>query len=231
MSEIQRVFLVDDQPDIRMIGARALRHGTPWEVVALEGGRACLDALEARPPDLILLDVMMPGLDGPTTLLRLREAGCDAPVILMTARVGRRVERDYRGSGALGVIAKPFDPLTLVAQVRELLGEAGAYDPPDDDEEEEDLSRVFVAALGERLARIRQALAASPVDESGRAAARRVAHVLAGSSGSFGFHELGAKAGELEQALDAPLASIDWSRVRETRRELERLVAGLEPVG
>ena len=125
---IRKVFLVDDQPDIRMIGARALRHGTDWEVEPLDGGQACLDALASGMPDLILLDVMMPGLDGPTTLGRLRDAGCEAPVILMTARVGRRVESDYMAAGAVGVIAKPFDPLGLVAQVRELVGQGDPFE-------------------------------------------------------------------------------------------------------
>lgn len=224
--EVRRVFLVDDQPDIRMIGQRALQVGTNWEVTVFDEAAAMLSALDESQPDLILLDVMMPGTDGPTALAELRRRGCRAPVIMMTARVGRRVEEEYRALGANGVIAKPFDPLTLSHEVRKILDdetEAAAPEPSDDEDAE--LAQLFLQRLEERLVTLRGALDAERRDE-----AKHVAHALAGSAGSFGFPEVGLIAGTIEHALDEG-GSIDWERARKNGRELEALAARLRAEG
>ena len=121
--EISKVLLVDDEPDIRKIGCMSLRAVGKWEVREADCGQGALDALAEEVPDVILLDVMMPGMDGPTTLGKLREnpAWADIPVIFLTAKVQKNEVERYLGLGARGVIAKPFDPMTLPDEVRKVL--------------------------------------------------------------------------------------------------------------
>jgi two-component system OmpR family response regulator len=118
-----RVLLVDDDPDIRLIGEMALaRVGNFAGQLAASGPEALTAA--AAGPDVILLDVMMPGMDGTATLARLRAdpALASIPVIFMTAKVQDSEVARYRELGAQGVIAKPFDPMTLHERVLRLLG-------------------------------------------------------------------------------------------------------------
>ena len=77
-------------------------------------------------PDVILLDVMMPGMDGPATLTRIRERAAFAttPVVFITARAQAHEQERFRSLGAVGVITKPFDPMTLAGDLRALLGGA-----------------------------------------------------------------------------------------------------------
>lgn len=121
------ILHVDDEADIREVTALSLGLDSDIEVRSAASGQDALNTLSAGyRPDVILLDVMMPALDGPGTLLRLRQlAGCEAtPVIFMTART-RQEERDaYVALGAVSVITKPFDPMTLGAHVRSILAES-----------------------------------------------------------------------------------------------------------
>jgi len=123
---VEKILLVDDEPDIRTIGELSLSKVGMWNTLVAASGKEALTMGEAEQPDLILLDVMMPEMDGPTTLARLREiAGLrDVPVIFLTAKVQKNEVERYMGLGVLGVIRKPFDPMTLPTQIRELLAEA-----------------------------------------------------------------------------------------------------------
>lgn len=116
------VLLVDDDADIRFIGELALARVGGFAVTLAESGEECL-RLAASLPDVILLDVMMPGMDGTETLGRLRADPAleGIPVIFMTAKVQHSEVARYRELGAAGVIAKPFDPMTLHERVRGLL--------------------------------------------------------------------------------------------------------------
>jgi two-component system OmpR family response regulator len=118
-----RVLLVDDDPDIRLIGEMALARVGNFAVQLAASGPEALTAAAAG-PDVILLDVMMPGMDGTATLARLRAdpALASIPVIFMTAKVQDSEVARYRELGAQGVIAKPFDPMTLHERVLRLLG-------------------------------------------------------------------------------------------------------------
>lgn len=121
------VLHVDDEPDIREVAAMSFDLDPGISLVSAASGAEALDRLEAGcRPDVILLDVMMPELDGPGTLARLRQiAGHEhTPVIFMTARAQSSELSRYIALGALGVIVKPFDPMTLAASVRDTL--AGA---------------------------------------------------------------------------------------------------------
>lgn len=126
MAAIERVLLVDDEDDIRTIGELALSTVGGWEVVSARSGAAALEAFARAPVDLVLLDVMMPQMDGPTTLAKLRETpgGETVPVIFMTAKVQPNEVAGYLDAGAVGVISKPFDPMGLADQVRALLSQA-----------------------------------------------------------------------------------------------------------
>lgn len=123
MVAIRKVVLCDDDPDIRAIGEISLRDVGGWEVVCVNDGFAAVDAARAEMPDLILLDIMMPNLDGPGTFAKLRgDPQCSGiPVVFMTAKAQSHELRGYTELGAAGVIAKPFDPLTLPEQIRALV--------------------------------------------------------------------------------------------------------------
>lgn len=116
------VLYVDDEPDIREIAAMALELDGDMAVTPCASGEEALASVKAARPDLVLLDVMMPGLDGPGTLARLREMaeGRDLPVVFITAKAGSRDAERFMSFGAIGVIAKPFDPMGLAAEVRRL---------------------------------------------------------------------------------------------------------------
>ncbi|RZJ43185.1 MAG: response regulator [Brevundimonas sp.] len=118
------VLHVDDEPDIREVAGLSLDLDPGVVLTTAESGEVALQLLEGGlRPDVILLDVMMPRLDGPGALARLRLLPGleETPVIFMTARV-QASERDrYLDLGAIGVITKPFDPMTLAGQVRDLL--------------------------------------------------------------------------------------------------------------
>jgi CheY-like chemotaxis protein len=121
----RRVLVVDDEEAIREIAALSMQSVGGHEVLtAASGAEALLMAVEES-PEVILLDVMMPELDGPTTALRLQddERSRGIPVILLTAKVqARDTARLGRLEGVRGIIAKPFDPMTLPQQVAEILG-------------------------------------------------------------------------------------------------------------
>ncbi len=126
------LLLVEDAPDISAIARLSLERIGGWSVVAVTSGQAALDAVDAsqEPFEAILLDVMMPGLDGPATLLRLRErpAGRDVPVAFLTAKAPTDRKR-LSALGGVGVIAKPFDPLSLSAQLDALLARSAPEQP------------------------------------------------------------------------------------------------------
>ena len=117
------LLLVDDDDDIREVAQLSLELGAGWNVIAARSGEEAVSLALDRAPDAILLDVMMPVLDGPATLARLRADARtrDIPVVFLTAKV-RPAERDrLAGLGAAGVLPKPFDPVSLPQQVRDVL--------------------------------------------------------------------------------------------------------------
>lgn len=121
------ILHVDDEDDIREVAAFALELDPDIALKSAASGQAALNLLDAgETPDVILLDVMMPGLDGPGTLKLIRErpALATTPVIFMTARAQSGEVDQYRRLGALDVIVKPFDPMTLASDVRSILAES-----------------------------------------------------------------------------------------------------------
>ncbi len=120
--ELRRVLMVEDEPDIRLVAQLALESIGGYTVRTCASGAEALDAVGEFAPDMVLLDVMMPGMDGPTTLGRLRStaAGGRVPVVFMTAKAQPQEVARFRSLGALDVVAKPFDPLTLAEQLRDI---------------------------------------------------------------------------------------------------------------
>ncbi len=122
VSELRRILHVEDDPDIQAVAKMALELVGGFEVTTACSGAEAMRLALASPPDLILLDVMMPGVDGPNTLQMIRREPSlsKVPVIFMTAKVQPEEVAGLMDLGVLGVIAKPFDAMTLASTVREL---------------------------------------------------------------------------------------------------------------
>lgn len=122
MTSLQKILFVEDDPDIQMVAQLALEAVGGYTVQMCSSGKEALAVAEQFAPDLILLDVMMPGMDGPTTLMELRKKPSltHTPVVFMTARVQRHEIEQYLAMGAADVISKPFDPMTLSARVADI---------------------------------------------------------------------------------------------------------------
>ena len=122
MKELNRILYVEDQQDIQMIARVALESIGGFELKTCISGEDALDVIAGYAPDLLLLDVMMPGLDGPETLAEVRKLPeCkEMPVIFMTAKALPGEIQGLMDLGALGVIVKPFDPVTLGDDIRKL---------------------------------------------------------------------------------------------------------------
>mgnify|MGYP000016913376 FL=1 len=119
---LNRILYVEDEPDIRFVAQMALQAVGGFTVIACACGQDALNAAPDARADLLLLDVMMPGMDGPSTLKALREspATANTPVIFMTAKVQVAEVALYKALGALEVIPKPFDPMELAAQIQKI---------------------------------------------------------------------------------------------------------------
>jgi len=120
--EINRILYVEDEADIQAVAKLALEQVGRFTLEVCSSGQEALEKAAQFSPQLMLLDVMMPDMDGPTTLGKLRNiSGLEnVPVIFMTARAQPHEVDEYISMGALDVIAKPFDPMTLSNQIREI---------------------------------------------------------------------------------------------------------------
>lgn len=117
------VLVIDDDPDIRAVAKTSLELVGGFRVILADSGQRGVAIAHENPPDAIILDLMMPDLDGRNTLAQLKGYSETAtiPVIMLTAKV-QADKRELVGRGAAGVLAKPFDPMQLSAQVCEILG-------------------------------------------------------------------------------------------------------------
>ena len=122
MQSLQRILYVEDDPDIQQIAVMVLETISGFTLKACSSGAEALQCAIDFKPDLILLDVMMPGMDGPETLRELRKFPEleHTPTVFMTAKVQPQEVQEYLAMGALGVIAKPFDPMSLADELRNI---------------------------------------------------------------------------------------------------------------
>lgn len=117
------VLIVDDEDDARAIATLALKMKTDWTLLQASSGQQALDLAATQQPDLILLDMMMPDMDGRATLKRIKDnpQTQQLPVILVTAKVQPLTQSGIDPEQVVAVFAKPFRPLTLADQIRAAL--------------------------------------------------------------------------------------------------------------
>ena len=118
------VLVVDDEDDVRELTRLSLERVGGMTVLTARSAQEAVDVLDASPVDIVLLDVMMPDTDGPTALHRLRQTrhGAGVHMVFFTASVQEEQVAALRRLDVLGVLAKPFDPLTLPSMLHELAG-------------------------------------------------------------------------------------------------------------
>lgn len=118
-----KVLLVDDEEDIRKIGRLSLEAVGKFETLVAASAAEGIALARLERPDLILMDMMMPGMDGLAALAELRHTPelAAIPVLFMTAKVQRSEIEHYLSVGAIGVIQKPFDPMTLPDEIRRIM--------------------------------------------------------------------------------------------------------------
>jgi CheY-like chemotaxis protein len=216
-----RVLHVDDEPDIREIVELSLGLDPVFTIKSCAEGS---DALAIAPdwrPDLILLDVIMPEMDGPMTFARLRarESTAHVPVVFMTARAQMSERERLMSLGAAGVICKPFDPMTLAPLVRCYMPAAQTRMT--------NLANAFLmrsrgdaAVLAELRARLAKANSLAVLDRI-----EAIARGLAEGAGIYGFHRLGAAAAALTAAVAARICGADSGDVEAA---VEELMAGID---
>ena len=217
---IATVLLVDDDPDVRKVAALSLARLRPWRVIEAGSAKDGLALAERERPDLVLLDVSMPGMDGLSLFRAIRglEGMNETPVIFVTAHAMPTHTTRLATLGASGVITKPFVAKNLPAQIEAIL--AGSPSPtapkapPSGDESsaaEGEVLRALAAAragfvvelpgkldaLDATLARLR----ATVTDADALEEARARAHKLAGSAGTHGLVEVSAAARRIEDIL------------------------------
>jgi CheY-like chemotaxis protein len=214
-----RILHVDDEPDIREIVQLSLSLDPVFATQNCASGKEALAVAAEWQPDIILLDVMMPVMDGPATLLQLRENASTAhiPVIFMTARAQAREVDRFRSLGAVGVVSKPFDPMKLAASVRQYVR---PVQDTLDDLRIQFLQRVKrdTAALSQDRLVLRGGN--RPPDALNHI--KHLAHGLSGAGGIYGFVEISDTAASLEDAATAELEGT--GPCDQTNDALDRLI-------
>ncbi len=209
---LKRILVVDDDRDVRDVAVIALRRIGGFEVEATGSGPAAIDLARAFRPDLVLLDVVMPTMDGPAVLRSLRADPnqAETPVVFMTARTQARDLAEYRALGCLDVIVKPFTPSSLPQLVREAWHRKPERIPAASPGEDfDDWRRRYLEELPERVAALRRAAQNAQQtmgDRRSLSALGVLAHRLAGSAAIYGLPSLSTAASDLDDAVEELLA-------------------------
>jgi DNA-binding response OmpR family regulator len=215
--------MVEDEPDIQAIARLALETIGGFSVRMCSSGAEAIAAGPAFAPDLILLDVMMPGMDGPTTLQALRREPrlASTPVLFMTAKVQPHEIAHYRDLGVLDVLPKPFDPMTLAATLHAIWQQ---QQHADTQARLDQIAASYAAHVPEKIAQIEQAWAAAQRTGSAESllSLQRLAHGLHGSGATLGFVRLGAVAADLDRYLGQLRPGASGAQ-----QEIDRLIAAL----
>ena len=234
--EFQSVLYVDDDADICSVVQATLRLVPGLHVQTADCGERAVDlALELR-PDLVLMDVMMPGLDGPSTLKRMRESVLlvDIPVVFMTAKVLPAEISQFLQMGAIGVIVKPFDPLRLYAELFALWNKAGttpqgsiAHSTQSNAQAQVDsltisfLQRAWADVIN--LAKMIERAQAQ--DQSAFKEIERLSHSLHGAGAMFGFPKISEVGGMMARLAEGLEVSAESRSSVSERTALQQLLA------
>lgn len=226
------LLIVDDDAFVREVTVMSFTSAGGWDVHAVDSGAAAIELLDRVQPDVILLDFVMPDMDGPTTLaaVRARPDGRDVPVVFVTAdERAARTAAARADDGVVGVIAKPYDPMTLPDQVRAWIepADAGGCTDPVAEELAATLAQLWKERRPETIAQLDSISAA--LDEDRTDTARGVTHNLVGVLGSLGLvrsSELGRTVDRvLRRAAGAPLSSDERAVVDDAIRALRDTLA------
>jgi len=220
MSEpgLRRILYVEDDADIREIVRMSLEKLGGFRVAVCDSCTQAMDVVDEFNPNLLLLDVMMPGVDGPATLKRLRErvSAESAPAIFITAKVEAGAMARYRDMGVLDVIVKPFDPMVLSKRIEHIWQQhqSGSHDVEGDEFERQltQRSAVFVAQLPQQVQNLNDDLTAwlSAPQEAGLLEnLNHKVHRLKGSGGTFGCSGIS----DLSRGLEESLVTLQAGRV------------------
>ena len=217
---VYRILHVENEPEIREIVAASLSLDPGLDTRSCGSGIEALELAVTWSPDLILLDVMMPGMDGPAVLSSLKEniQTTRIPVVFMTARLQTREIDLFRSIGAVGVIPKPFDPMTLAATVRSYLNRP--------DFGLEAMRNVFLQRVRDETAvlmKYRPQLNGDSASTELLTKVRDIAHGLAGAGGIFGFPEISDMAALLEDSIGLELSGT--GSIEDIAHDLDRLIA------
>lgn len=122
MKELKKILYAEDEADVQTVVKLTVQTMSDYEIEICDNGKKLLEFVQEYNPDLIMLDVMMPEMDGPTTFKNLQsnEATKNIPVIFITAKAQVHEVEMFKETGALGVITKPFDPVKLCDEIKEI---------------------------------------------------------------------------------------------------------------
>lgn len=254
--DLHSVLYVDDDPDICTVVEATLRAIGDLAVRTADTGEMAIDLACEEQPDLILMDVMMPGLDGPSTLklMRDREPLAGIPVIFLTAKVMPTEVTSFLNLGAIGVIGKPFDPTRLCRDIRALWEQTGRSCAGDDVPDARadarhaltealpaqvaTLAEAFLERMQRDLRRLRQLLERLVAgDKSAPEELRRLAHSIHGSGAMFGFPTISECGGTIEELAEklmignAAGGAFEPQALRQFSDCTDRLAAALDMEG
>ena len=209
-SALRKVLVVDDDEDIGVVAKLALSLDGTVSVEVCANGEDALVQVERFQPDVVLLDVMMPGLDGPATLARLRGnvSSSQTPVVFLTAKAQASEMERLLALGAIAVISKPFAPMDLLSRLRTIWQGAGADTaPPAAFALPGDRFSLRMARDAVQFSALRQSLEDAGVEGQHEAllAIDRLAHKLHGAAATFGAAEVARAVLDLRVALRAAL--------------------------
>ncbi len=206
LKRLSRVLFVEDEADIRRVAKMALERVGGLDVLACASAAEALESAALFHPDLLLLDVMMPEMDGPALLkqLRLLPELEITPVVFMTAKVQPGEIAHLKSLGALEVIAKPFDPMLLAGRLAELWASVPALSVSNDALHDglEALRKQYAQSFDEKWQKLNDAWAlAKEGDTEAQRLARLQAHTMAGSGATIGYPEVSRLAREVGHLL------------------------------
>jgi two-component system OmpR family response regulator len=214
--DFQSVLYVDDDADICSIVQVTLRMVPGLNVQTADSGERAIDLAHELRPDLVLMDVMMPGLDGPSTLKRMRQSIllADIPVIFMTAKVLPAEISQFLQLGAIGVIVKPFDPLKLYAELVALWHKDGIAGPSacgaqsNAEAQIDSLTSSFLQRAWADVINLAKMIEhAQNGDRSVFPEVERVSHSLHGAGAMFGFPKISEMGGKMAGLVEGLMAS------------------------